>query len=110
MGGTNLENQCPPIEISMGGHNILEPCAVGVPTVFGSVMPNFAEISQIVSASKAGIQVRDPQDLQVQLSMLLGNPNLRASMGERGMGMVAENSGATERSLQILLPLIEHRI
>ena len=94
----------------MGGHNILEPCAVGVPAVFGSVMPNFEEISHIATTSKAGIQARDPRDLEVQLSMLLSNPNLRASMGERGIGMVAENSGATEQSLQILLPLIDHRI
>ena len=72
--------------------------------------PSLEEISHIATASKAGIQVRDPRDLEVQLSMLLSNPNLRASMGERGMGMVAENSGATERSLQILLPLIDHRI
>jgi 3-deoxy-D-manno-octulosonic-acid transferase len=94
----------------MGGHNILEPCAVGVPAVFGSVMPNFEEISHITTASRAGIQARDPRDLEVQLSMLLSNPNLRASMGERGISMVAENSGATEQSLQILLPLIDQRI
>ena len=94
----------------LGGHNILEPCAVGVPAVFGPVMPNFEEISQITTTSKAGIQARDPNDLEVQLSMLLSNPNLRAAMGERGMLMVTENSGATEQSLQILLPLISHRI
>jgi 3-deoxy-D-manno-octulosonic-acid transferase len=94
----------------LGGHNILEPSAVGVPTVFGSFMPNFEEISHIATTSKAGIQARDSQDLEVQLSMLLSNPNLRELMGERGMRMVAENSGATERSLKILLPLIDHRI
>jgi 3-deoxy-D-manno-octulosonic-acid transferase len=94
----------------LGGHNILEPCAVGVPVVFGSVMPNFEEISHIATDTNAGIQVRDPRDLEAQLSMLLNNPNLRASMGERGIGMISENSGATERSLQILLPLINHRI
>ena len=94
----------------LGGHNILEPCAVGVPAVFGSVMPNFEEISQIATTSKAAIQVHDSRDLEEQLSMLLSNPNLRASMGERGMDIVAQNSGATERSLEILLPLIDHRI
>ena len=94
----------------LGGHNILEPCAVGVPAVFGPVMPNFEEISRITIAAKAGVQARDSRDLEIQLSTLLSTPNLRSSMGERGLRVVAENSGATERSLQILLPLIDHRI
>lgn len=94
----------------LGGHNILEPCAVGVPVVFGPVMPNFEEISHLTTTSKAGIQVHDSQDLETQLSLLLGDPNLRASMGDRGLRMIEKNSGATEQSLQLLLPLINQRI
>lgn len=93
----------------LGGHNILEPCAVGVPVIFGSFMPNFEEISHIATTSKAGIQVQDSRDLEAQLSILLSDPNLRASMGERGIAMIKQHSGATEQSLQILLPLIDHR-
>ena len=92
----------------LGGHNILEPCAVGVPVVFGSSVLNFEEISQLAISSSAGIQAKNPEDLQTTLSGLLEDPNLRASMGEKGMALIAKNQGATEKSLQILLPLISH--
>ena len=91
----------------LGGHNILEPCGVGVPVIFGPFMPNFEEISQLTIESGAGIQIQDIADLQIQLSNLLNNPNLRSSMGECGVKMIGENSGATERSMQILQPLID---
>jgi len=91
----------------LGGHNILEPCSVGVPVVFGPFMPNFEEISQLTTDSSAGIQVQNPRELQIKLSMLLDDPNRRSSMGKRGIRMIEENSGATERSLNILLPLID---
>ncbi len=47
----------------IGGHNILEPCAVGVPVVFGSNMGNFLEITRLTLAEKAGFQVRDENEL-----------------------------------------------
>ncbi len=90
----------------LGGHNILEPCAVSVPVVFGPVMPNFREISQIAIDSQAGVQVHSQNDLETQLSTLLDDPNLRATMGENGVKMVAKNAGAIELSMNILSPLI----
>ena len=90
----------------LGGHNILEPCAVSVPVVFGSIMPNFQEISQIAIDSQAGIQIHNQHDLETQLSILLDDPNLRAAMGENGVEMVAKNAGAIKLSMKILSPLI----
>ena len=71
-------------------------------------MLNFEEISQLAISSSAGSQAKNPEDLQTTLSGLLEDPNLRASMGEKGMALIAKNQGATEKSLQILLPLISH--
>ena len=93
-----------------GGQNILEPCAVGVPVIFGPFMRNFEEISQLTIASGAGIQIQDIRELQEELSKLLCDPNLRSSMGECGIKMIRENSGATQRSLQILRPLMKKYI
>ena len=35
--------------IPHGGHNVLEPCALGVPVIFGPHMFNFRGISQLAS-------------------------------------------------------------
>ena len=94
----------------LGGHNILEPCAVGVPVIFGPFMPNFEEISQLTIASGAGIQIQDITELQEELLKLLRDPNLRSSMGECGVKMIRQNSGATQRSLEILRPLMKKYI
>ena len=92
----------------LGGHNILEPCSVGVPVIFGPFMPNFEEISQLAVEANAGIQVQNKEGLRTTLSKLLMDPNLRSSMGDYGVKMIEKNSGATELSMKILQPMLDN--
>ena len=92
----------------LGGHNILEPCSVGVPVIFGPFMPNFEEISALTVEANAGIQVQNAEGLRTILSKLLIDPNLRSSMGDYGVEMINKNSGATELSLRILEPILNN--
>tara|TARA_A100001037_G_C14959053_1_gene548569 strand:- start:232 stop:897 length:666 start_codon:yes stop_codon:yes gene_type:complete len=92
----------------LGGHNILEPCSVGVPVIFGPFMPNFEEISALTVEANAGIQVQNAEGLRTILSKLLIDPNLRSSMGDYGVEMINKNSGATELSLRILEPILDN--
>ena len=93
----------------IGGHNILEPCAVGVPVIFGRNMGNFLEISDIALSAGAGFQVGDKADLIVQLKRLLNDAPLRGVVGEAGRKMVEQNTGATQTTCELILPLLNVR-
>ena len=93
----------------IGGHNILEPCAVGVPVIFGPNMGNFLEISEIALKAGAGFQVSNEAALIAQLRHLLNDAHLRSSVGERGRIMVDQNAGATKHTCDLIMPLVPSR-
>ena len=89
--------------VPAGGHNILEPCALGLPVVFGPHMFNFLQISELALEREAGHQVEDAAQLVHVLDQLLRDPNLRFKAGEAGRELVAENRGALARTLAMLV-------
>ena len=96
------------IEIKgIGGHNLLEPCAVATPVLFGRYISDFLEISHNIVERAAGIQVQDSNDLRDTLKKLLNDAALRNRMGANGIQVIKENRGATQRTLELCIPLIE---
>ncbi len=89
--------------VPTGGHNMLEPAALGVPVITGPHVFNFEEITQRLLEHKAAIQVDNVQQLTAVLLDWLQDANLRDQMGENGRRFVAQNRGA----LQTLLNIIE---
>jgi 3-deoxy-D-manno-octulosonic-acid transferase len=53
--------------VPVGGHNVLEACAVGLPVIFGPHMFNFDEISQLTLSREAGIQVSAGKDFRTDI-------------------------------------------
>ena len=96
------------IEIKgIGGNNLLEPCAVATPVLFGRYISDFLEISHNIVERAAGIQVHDSNDLRDTLKELLNDAALRNRMGANGIQVIKENRGATQRTLELCIPLIE---
>ena len=96
------------IEIKgIGGHNLLEPCAVATPVLFGRYISDFLEIGHNIVERAAGIQVHDSNDLRDTLKKLLNDAALRNRMGANGIQVIKENRGATQRTLELCIPLIE---
>ncbi|MCU0935629.1 MAG: lipid IV(A) 3-deoxy-D-manno-octulosonic acid transferase [Gammaproteobacteria bacterium] len=93
--------------VPTGGHNLLEPAALGVPVVFGPHVFNFAEVSQLLLGRGAARQVRGTRELAAAVSALLQDPEARAAMGECGRDVVAENRGALDRLMAVLEPHLE---
>lgn len=87
---------------SSGGHNILEPCALGLPVLFGPHMRNFLQISEMAVERGAGVQVSDVPELIRAVDRYLSDANLRFAAGERGREMVRENRGALAKTLAVL--------
>ena len=99
------------IEIKgIGGHNLLEPCAVATPVLFGRYISDFLEISHNIVERAAGIQVHDSNDLRDTLKKLLNDAALRNRMGANGIQVIKENRGATQRTLELCIPLIEYDV
>ncbi len=88
--------------VEHGGHNVLEAAAWGVPVVTGPHMFNFAEISELMVAAGAMIQLQDPQDLGQSLLDLLSEPARLEQMGRAGLEVIAANRGARQQLLEIV--------
>lgn len=95
-----------------GGHNIIEPAAIGVPIIIGPHTYNFHSIVEAFLKSDAVLQLGAISDSAAILELadalleLLENPTRRAELGARAQNLVRKNQGATERTLQLLAPLL----
>jgi 3-deoxy-D-manno-octulosonic-acid transferase len=85
--------------VPSGGHNILEPAAVGRIPVFGPSMENFAEIASRFVAAEAAVQVESPEDVGVAWIQLFRDPKRLQRMGENARVLVRNSRGATDRAL-----------
>lgn len=83
-----------------GGHNLLEPASVGIPSIFGPHMNNFREITSLVLQYGAGIQIRTPEELTKTLGTAINSGTLRQVLGQNGLKMMRDNGGATSRHMQ----------
>ncbi|CAA9890538.1 3-deoxy-D-manno-octulosonic acid transferase [Candidatus Methylobacter favarea] len=88
--------------VPVGGHNILEAAAVGVPVMFGPYMANFKEIAQEVLKQDAAIQCRNKDDIVKTIHALQADPLYRKSLTEKGKLFVLQNQGAIARISDIL--------
>lgn len=87
---------------AIGGHNILEPAALGVPVLFGPVMHNFAAARALLLERGAALEVADGAALAMAVGRLLTDPARRAQLGAAGRAAVADNRGVLERILVLL--------
>lgn len=68
----------------IGGHNLLEPAAVGTPAVTGPHLHNFSEISRRMREADAVTICEDAACVQHDLARLLGDPAQREAMARPG--------------------------
>jgi 3-deoxy-D-manno-octulosonic-acid transferase len=86
-----------------GGQNPIEPAILGKPIVFGPNMQNFEQIARAFVEQRAAVQVKDEVELEAALAELLADGERAAAMGQTAMRVVRENSGAIERTVDMIL-------
>ena len=93
--------------VAGGGHNMLEPAALGLPVLFGPHVFNFADISRrLVEAGGAEI-VSDSASLGRAVTAYLADAELRYATGGKGRAFVESNRGARDRVLEIIRSHVE---
>lgn len=88
--------------VEIGGHNLLEPTAVGLPVLVGPYTHNFEYISELLLDQGAARRVMNADELGLAVIELLKEPNLRDAAGEQGRAVVEENRGAVDRVMELV--------
>ena len=88
--------------VPVGGHNVLEPAALGLPVLFGPHMHNFIAARDLLLQHQAAQALESAADLAPVLRGLFGDAARSAAMGAAGKAAVAANRGALEKLLRLL--------
>ena len=88
--------------IPIGGHNLLEPVALGVTTITGPFISNFQEITDKLRHAGAIRIVQDSNQLAELALVLLAQDSLRHEISLSGLAMIEQNRGAVLKVLNIL--------
>lgn len=92
--------------VPVGGHNLLEPAALGLPVISGPNVFNAQEIADMFVNNGACNIVQDAAGLAAAIGDLIANPEAAMAMGERGREIVQSNRGSLAKLLGLLEPLI----
>jgi 3-deoxy-D-manno-octulosonic-acid transferase len=90
--------------VPTGGHNLLEPAALGLPVLTGPSYFNGKEIAQLLLARGAALEVKNAPDLAAVLQRLLAAPGMREPIGAVGKEIIAENRGSVAKLLALIEP------
>jgi 3-deoxy-D-manno-octulosonic-acid transferase len=83
-----------------GGHNALEPAALGKPVLLGPNMANAKEIATQLLQCKAARQVTNQREFRQSAEQILTDGILRDSMGQAGRQLVEKNRGALDLTIK----------
>lgn len=93
--------------VSTGGHNFLEPAALGMPVLSGPHVFNFTDISQMLVTAGGMIQVENAQQLAAKVNEWLENPAQLGEVGKAARSVVESNRGAQQRLFELIAPYLD---
>ena len=91
----------------LGGQNLIEACAAGIPVVTGPHMFNFADVTRLAVEAGAAMQSSDAVAAVRAARELLEDPGRCAGMGIAGKRLCAQHRGAAERHLAACRSLLK---
>ncbi len=88
-----------------GLHSVLEPAALGVPTLFGPHHANAREAGELI-ARRGAVAVADAAALESALALWLSDAAARTAAGRAAAEYVQANLGAGRRNAELVLRLL----
>ena len=95
--------------VPLGGQNMIEAAALGVPALFGPHTFNFSEAAQQAVLAGAALRVDDADALCREVASLLSDAARRDAMGAAGRAFCAGHRGATGRTMEVVGRLIDEQ-
>ncbi|MBL4284435.1 lipid IV(A) 3-deoxy-D-manno-octulosonic acid transferase [Vibrio fluvialis] len=87
----------------VGGHNLLEPAALGKPLLNGPSYYNFSEIMQLLQSARAVEICMNAQEITMYLLTLFSSPDKLSQIGKRALLVLKDNKGAVKKTLSDIL-------
>lgn len=88
--------------IPSGGHNMLEPLSLGIPTIVGPHTFNFTPIVQLLLEEKALIQMQPTTSLAKIVIQLWNDREQYETLQANAKKVIEKNKGAVEKNLRLL--------
>lgn len=95
MGGSLLGDK-------VGGHNPLEPAALGKPILMGPSYFNFTDITEKLKSASV-CQIVEKESLSIAVTSLMLHDENHREMSQRAMDFVKANQGAIEKSIRLII-------
>ncbi|MEF3168789.1 MAG: hypothetical protein K6360_05575 [Deltaproteobacteria bacterium] len=95
--------------VPVGGHNLVEPAAWGVPVLFGPHVESCREMARGLATSGGGLMVAGVEDLASALERLFIDHTARKIAGKKARGVVEKNQGAIERHITLVETMLRDR-
>jgi len=92
--------------VPVGGHNLLEPAAMGVPVLFGGHTENVREMADALLHAGGGMQIASAGELAQVVGRLLSDRSERERMGDSAKEFLEANRGALARSVELILDVM----
>ena len=90
--------------LPLGGQNLIEPIAMGTPTIVGPHTFNFREATDNAVAAGAAVRVADADALVKEVGALLADAGRRKRMHDAALAFHAAHRGAADRLWAWLAP------
>ncbi len=88
--------------VARGGHNLLEPAALGKAVITGPYMENFSEETETLLQGKGLLQVQSVEELGAAFASLLQDEKGRRLLGERAKETLAQHADVVGRYLEAI--------
>ncbi|WP_026295484.1 lipid IV(A) 3-deoxy-D-manno-octulosonic acid transferase [Methylophilus methylotrophus] len=91
----------------LGGQNLIEAAAMGVPTILGPHMFNFTQVAQAAVLADAAVQLKEVSELHDMIAALAADKVKVRMMAEAAKGFTLQHRGTTERLMMAMAPLLK---
>ena len=89
-----------------GGHNMLEPAALGLPVICGPHTHNFSGIVALLRREAAITIVKNGAELAATVNLLFSDADSRQKLGARARQTIAANKGNLKPVIELIKPYL----
>jgi len=92
--------------VPVGGHNLLEPAALGVATLCGPYVGNAKDVAEQLLRANALLQVNTVDELREKVLQLANDSGRRIEVGQQAHAIVVASRGAAAQTLNVIESMV----